>query len=225
MKADSHIVQRRPNQFAFSTIVQVRGCRLDEGDAIARLKHGDVSALAPLVRRYQWDAVRAATLITRDRHLAEEIVQEAFVRVYERIDQFDSERPFAPWFFRIVTNDAVKLARRSSRQPALGRDVGVDTDSLIDATPDPEDLAVMLERSESIAQALDQLPPEQRAAIVLHYYLGMTDTETAERLGSNRGTIKWRLHAARQKLRTLLRTYDPHPLDSTSTRTHEEQDR
>ncbi len=63
-----------------------------------------------LVRRHQVEALRVAVLITRDRALAEDIVQAAFLRAYERIDQFDADRPFAPWFLRGVVRDAVKLA-------------------------------------------------------------------------------------------------------------------
>ncbi len=65
-----------------------------------------------LVRRHQVEALRVAVLITRDRALAEDIVQAGFLRAYERIDQFDADRPFAPWFLRGVVRDAVKLAAR-----------------------------------------------------------------------------------------------------------------
>ena len=194
---------------------------MDERDAIARLKDRDIGALEPLVLRYQWEAVRVATLITRDRNLAEEVVQEAFVRVYERIEQFDTSRPFAPWFFRIVANDAVKAAKRAP----FASSVATPSADLIDRGPGPDEVVEALERSDSIQQALEQLPPEQRAAIVTRYYLGMTDSETAEHVGSPRGTIKWRLHTARKRLRVLLHSYDPKPLNSSSPPTNEEKDR
>jgi RNA polymerase sigma-70 factor (ECF subfamily) len=88
---------------------------MEEQEAIARLKRGDVGGLEALVRRYQVQAVRTAYLITRDRALAEDIVQAAFLRAYERIDQFDAGRPFGPWFLRSVANDAVKAAARRER--------------------------------------------------------------------------------------------------------------
>ena len=81
---------------------------MEEQKAIARLKRGDISGLEALVRKYQVQAVRAAYLIIRDRALAEDIVQAAFLRAYERIGQFDAGRPFGPWFLRSVVNDAVK---------------------------------------------------------------------------------------------------------------------
>ena len=88
---------------------------MDERGAIARLAGGDISGLELLVSRYQVRAVRAAYLVCRDPALAEDIVQSAFIRVYERIDRFDPSRPFAPWFLRIVTNDALKAAQRGER--------------------------------------------------------------------------------------------------------------
>jgi DNA-directed RNA polymerase specialized sigma24 family protein len=73
---------------------------LQEQEAIIRLKQGDISGLEILVQKYQIQAVRAAYLITRDSALAEDIVQTAFIRASELIDQFDVGRPFASWFLR-----------------------------------------------------------------------------------------------------------------------------
>lgn len=186
-----------------------RGFGMDEREAIDRLRRGDIGGLELLVRRYQWEAVRVATLILRDPQLAEDVAQDAFVRVFERIDQFDAARPFAPWFFRIVANDAIKLAQRRQRQMNLPRDFDQASELF-----GPPDLIEMLEQFDSIQAALAQLPPAQRAAVVMRYYLGLTDREAADHLGSTRGTIKWRLHAARQRLRMLLRPAaepDPEP--------------
>lgn len=69
---------------------------MEESEAITRLKRGDISGLEMLVKRYQVQALEAAYLITRDYHMAEDIVQSAFLRAYERIGQFDSDRPFGP---------------------------------------------------------------------------------------------------------------------------------
>jgi RNA polymerase sigma-70 factor (ECF subfamily) len=71
---------------------------MDERGAIERLQNGDVSGLELLVRRYQVRAVRTAYLVTRDQSLAEDVVQAAFVKAYERIGQFEARRSFGPWF-------------------------------------------------------------------------------------------------------------------------------
>jgi RNA polymerase sigma-70 factor (ECF subfamily) len=178
---------------------------MNEALAIARLQQGDIGGLEVLVQIYQVRAVRAAVLITHDRHLAEDIVQSAFIRAYERFDQFDSTRPFGPWFLRSVVNDAVKAVSR--RRPSLSLD---DTpDDPPDPALNPDELIEQADTQQAIWDALHQLSPEQRAAVVLRYYLDLTDTEIAEQQDCPPGTIKWRLHAARERLRTLLAPWRP----------------
>ena len=72
-----------------------------------------------MVTRYQVPAVHAAYLIVRDRALADDVAYNAFLKAAERIQQFDDERPFGPWFYRIVVNDAVKLAKKQKRSISL----------------------------------------------------------------------------------------------------------
>jgi RNA polymerase sigma-70 factor (ECF subfamily) len=192
--------------------------------AIRRLKHGDIGGLAWLVERYQVRAVRTAYLITYDRATAEDVVQAAFVRVYEKIHQFDAARPFEPWFTRIVVNAAVAAARKHHR--TLSLDVGRSPTShsangnvaggefnfaefLADDTAQPEKLVEDGEIRNAIREALATLTPDQRAAIVLRYYLGYSEQELAAEFNVAPGTIKWRLHAARKQLGVLLRKFSP----------------
>lgn len=84
---------------------------MDDQTAITRIKQGDLNGLESLVERYQARAVHAAYLIVFDQALAEDIVQTAFVKVAERIHQFDETRPFEPWFYRIAVDDAIKAGR------------------------------------------------------------------------------------------------------------------
>jgi RNA polymerase sigma-70 factor, ECF subfamily len=183
---------------------------MGERKAIEQLKHGDIQGLETLVRLYQVQAVRAAYLVTRDRSLAEEIVQTAFLRSYERIEQFDTSRPFGPWFLRIIVNDAIKAARRHERFVSMESDAGEEGRSLTDLLPDPNpgpaDWVEAEEARQAVWDALGRLPPAQRGAIVLHYYLGLSETEMAEHWSCPRGTVKWRLYAARKRLRVMLHT-------------------
>jgi RNA polymerase sigma-70 factor (ECF subfamily) len=185
---------------------------MTEAEAIAALKKGNIAGLECLVRHYQVRAVRAAYLITRDLATAQEVVQEAFLRVYERIDQFDAQRPFAPWFFRIVTNDAIKAAKRGRRTVSLeqpGNDGEVSLwDILADERPDPAQQVTAGQLRAEIWKALDQLSPKQRAAVVLRYYLDMGEAEMTIKLNISPGTVKWHLYTARERLRTLLRSAD-----------------
>jgi RNA polymerase sigma-70 factor, ECF subfamily len=177
---------------------------MDERRAIVRLKKGDIGGLEPLVRSHQTRAVRAAYLIVHDRALAEDIVQAAFVRAYEKIARFDESRPFGPWFMKVVVNDSIKAATRRERTV---RFEGIDDPVIQLADPGfgPHELAEEAEERRRVWAALKKLPPAQRAAVVQRYYLGMSEAEMAERNSSPPGTIKWRLHAARKRLSKLLR--------------------
>jgi RNA polymerase sigma-70 factor, ECF subfamily len=92
---------------------------MEDQTLISRIKRGDLNSLETLVNLYQTQAVHAAYMIVYDRVLAEDIAQTAFVKVAERIHQFDEQRPFTPWFFRIVINDALKVAKKQKRQVSL----------------------------------------------------------------------------------------------------------
>lgn len=192
---------------------------MNEHKAIARLKQGDIGGLEDLVRAYQVRAVRAAALITHDRALAEDLVQAAFIRAYERIHQFDDSRPFGPWFLRSVVNDAVKAASRRRSQTSLDNPLPGESAALADPLPGPEELLERAETEEAIWEALALLPPEQRAAVVLRYYLGLSEAEIAQDQACAQGTIKWRLHAARDRLRALLTPwrFTASPVDTQTT--------
>jgi len=180
---------------------------MDEQRAIRLLKRGNIKGLEFLVKEYQLEAVRTAYLILGDPSAAEDIVQVAFLRVYERIDQFDPERSFRPWFFRMVVNDAVKSMTR--QRPQISLEADLDNGSsilefLMDPEPGPESQTEEVNLRQSIWSALCQLPAEQRAVVVLRYYLDFSEAEIAQQTASPKGTVKWRLHKAHQRLRKLL---------------------
>lgn len=180
---------------------------MDERRAIDRLINGDIGGLEFLVKQHQVRAVRAAYLIVRDRTLAEDVVQGAFVRVYEKIHQFDPERPFAPWLMKVVVNDAIKAAKRRERTVSFQQSNAEDLNiQLADTGRGPHELAEEAEDRRRVWAALEKLPPAQRAAIVQRYYLGMSEAEMSASGASPPGTIKWRLHAARKSLAKLLRS-------------------
>lgn len=183
---------------------------MTEQEAIQRLKQGDIAGLEMLVRVYQVQAVRAAALITRDRTLAEDLVQAAFIRAYERIHQFDAARPFGPWFLRSVVNDAVKAITRGIPAESLNDPPPDLLPALADPAPGPEEMLEQAETSAAIQAALEQLAPEQRGAVVLRYYLDLSEAEIAGAQDCPTGTVKWRLHHARARLRSLLDPW-PHP--------------
>lgn len=181
---------------------------MNEHEAILRLKRGDLGALALLVERYQVRAVRTAYLITHNRALAEDVVQSVFVRLHQGISTFDPERPFAPWFFRSVTNAAVQAAQRREREISLDEPDDNDrslADVLTDFAARLDDGLEAKELQQAIWEALQKLSPEQRAAVVMRYYMDLSENEMAAAMNTPPGTIKWRLHTARNQLRVLLR--------------------
>lgn len=182
---------------------------MDDLSAIRRLKQGDISGLAALVERYQVEAARVAYLIVRDLAQADDVVQEAFLRLYRHSHNFDDSRPFAPYFMRIVANAAIESAQRASNHEA--RFPVLDSDT-IDALPpdsffDLEQQVEAGELREAVWDALQTLTPEQRAAIVLRYYFDYSEREVAEALNTPQGTASWRLHRARIELAKALQSF------------------
>jgi len=181
---------------------------MDERQAIARLQSGDLSGLETLVECYQAQAVQAACLIVQDRALAEDIVQNAFIVVADKIHQYDPERPFKPWFFRSVVNASIKAANRQKRQvflnePQPGQDESL-ADLLADTHPLPEEWLEQQENRASVLHAIDQLPAGQRAVIVMRYFLEVSEIEMAGELQRPKSTIKYWLRTARKQLKQLL---------------------
>ena len=172
--------------------------------AISALKHGEIKGLETLVRLYQLRAMRAAYGIIGDRHAAEDVVADAFIAVYDRISTFDPQRPFAPWFYRIVVNGALMALRTNKRIETASDDYAAWLYDQHDSAPGPEASAEYNELRILLLDAIYELPPNQRAALVLRYYLDMDEASIAETLRCPLGTVKWRLHAAKQKLRESL---------------------
>jgi RNA polymerase sigma-70 factor, ECF subfamily len=186
---------------------------MEEQKAIARLKQADLSGLEALVRQYQTLAVHTAYLVVADRSLAEDIVQSAFVKVARKIDQYDAQRPFRPWFLRMVVNDAIKAARRRDRDLPLDEPSDAVLAWLTDPDPGPEQLLETDQLRQAVWDALRQIPPEQRAVLIQRHFLEMDEAEMARDLQQPPSTIKWWLHAGRKRLQTLLSPHQDRPVE------------
>ena len=184
---------------------------MTESDAIARLKGGDIGGLEALVGLYQVRAIRTSYLISYDYALAEDIVQAAFVRAYERIGQLEDSRPFGPWFLRSVVNDTLMALRRRLSVSLDGAQISEAVTS--DLEPDVAQALEAAETREAVWQAVSRLSPAQRAAVVLRYYLDLSDKEVAARLDVPPGTVRRRLHDARERLRDLLPAWIAQPVE------------
>ena len=138
-------------------------------------------------------AHRAAYLVVHDAAAAEDVAQDAFLAAVGALDRFDRRRPFAPWLHRIVVNRALDWARRE----ALRRKAGEPED-------EPSEEARPAGLGDELMEALAQLPPEQRAVVVLRHLFEYTPGEIARMLELPRGTVNSRLRRALDRLRELI---------------------
>ena len=169
--------------------------------AIAR---GDEQALASLYDRYRVILFSLVLRILHSRDDAEDVLQELFLQVWKRASDFDESRgrPFT-WLVTLARSRAIdRLRSLSARDRAVTESVrAAAPDEWVDAVDD----AIRSEQSAVVRRALAELPEEQRRALLLAYFEGLTQTEIAARLGAPLGTIKTRMRSGMLKLRELLR--------------------
>lgn len=175
-----------------------------EYKAIQQMKRGDISGLAHMVEKYQDRAFRVAVLIVRDTTLAEDVVQTTFINAYRKIQQFDSSKAFEPWFLKSIVNTALQILRKNQRINYIEDEEEGFIELVDESSIAPQQAVEAKEQREMIRKALEQLSPEQRAVIVMRYYLDMSEAEMVEILNVPAGTVKWRLHEAKKRLRGFL---------------------
>ena len=174
------------------------------GQAIRRLKRGDMGGLECLIARYQEKALRVAFLITHDEPMAEDVVQDVFVRFYERANGYDETRPFEPYFLRCVVNAALNRLEREKKGTSFRDADTSELENLLQEVASVEEQVEFKTLQWQIKECLEELSPRQRAAVVQRYFLEMSEREMAEALDTPPGTVKWLLSAARDRLRSLL---------------------
>lgn len=179
--------------------------RAEDDLLIRQVAAGDRRAFETLYDRYSPAVFGVALKMLGEREAAEEAVQEIFWRIWQRAASFDSSRAFAPWLFGIAHNYSIdELRRRRVRPQAVYEE---DDRPILSEIPDETDVgeaAVLGDQRRIVRAALDQLPEEQRQALLLAYFGGLTQQEIAATLGNPLGTVKTRMRLGLQKLRTLL---------------------
>jgi RNA polymerase sigma-70 factor (ECF subfamily) len=187
----------------------VSGGPTPEHDLIQRAREGDQAAFAELVMAHAdrvYGALRRFGLGAGD---ADEVAQEVFVRAWRGLDRFQERSSFSTWLYRIAFNEAQRrLARRSlpRAEPAPeGEDPVLSVPESPESGPDARALAGEFERK--LEDALDDLPPEWRDAVVLRDVEGLSTHDAAEVAGVGEAAFKSRLHRGRMQLRALLEPY------------------
>ena len=174
----------------------------EDGVLVARVRDGDIDALGELYERYKTKVYRTATAITHDERMAEDILQEVFLRVNRYADSFDQTQPFEPWIYRITVNLSYSWTNKAKRwvnffQNAIER-------LKAPSKRDPERVTESREQRELLRRAIDALPDSHRVVIILYYLEGLSVNEVAYALGVPGGTVKSRLYYAREKLKEAI---------------------
>jgi RNA polymerase sigma-70 factor, ECF subfamily len=185
----------------------------DEMTLVRAAKAGDVSAFEQLVRQYDRNVFRIAQHITQNREDAEDVVQDAFLKAYENLKNFQEQSKFYTWLVRIAVNEALMRLRRRrpERMISLDEEIQIGEDSMprevADWTPNPEQLYSQAELREILTRTIQGLPSSFRTVFVLRDVEGLSTEETAEALGLSIPAVKSRLLRARLQLRERLNKY------------------
>jgi RNA polymerase sigma-70 factor (ECF subfamily) len=176
-----------------------------------RLRSGDREALGLLYDRYASVAMAVAVRVVSDREQAEDVVHDAYMAVWHKIDRFDPSRgSLRSWLLTIVRNRAIDRLRGTRPSMELG---AADEQSLLRTGPNPTwEAAVQRRSATELRRALESLPEEQRQAVELAYFGGRTYREIAVLTGVPQGTANGRLRLALAKLRDSLSLTDAAPL-------------
>jgi RNA polymerase sigma-70 factor (ECF subfamily) len=185
----------------------------DEMALVHAAKSGDLEAFSQLVNRYDRNIFRIAQHITHNEEDAQDVVQDAFLKAYQNLDQFQENSKFYTWLVRIAVNEALmKLRkRRTDRTVSLDEDVETEEGSMprevADWSPNPEQLYGQSELGDILKKTIQGLPPGFRTVFVLRDVEGLSTEETAEMLGLSVPAVKSRLLRARLQLRERLARY------------------
>jgi RNA polymerase sigma-70 factor (ECF subfamily) len=184
----------------------------NEAQLVAEAKSGDLAAFDQLVSRYERKIFRLTMHITQNREDAEDAMQEAFLKSYEHLPNFQGDSRFYTWLVRIAVNQALmKLRKRRPNQVSLDEPTETEDDlvahEIRDWEPSPEQRYAQTELHEILRQAIAQLGPDYRTVFTLRDVEGISTEETAQLLGISVPAVKTRLLRARLKLRGILSTY------------------
>jgi RNA polymerase sigma-70 factor (ECF subfamily) len=176
---------------------------------VARARKGDESAYRILLRKYQRSVFSICLRMVRNREEAEDLAQDAFVKVFALLDRYNPAYAFSSWLFKITSNLCIDFIRKK-RVERVPMDEPVQSDKgdyvrqFESSEDDPETAAIKKERNAYLSKAIGSLPPHYRLVVVLRHQEGLSYEEIAAAVGVPLGTVKARIHRARQMLRKHL---------------------
>jgi len=184
-------------------------------ELVDRAREGDTQAFGQLVRRHQQRIHRLALHMLRDRAEAEDVMQETFIRAYRALARFDGRSEPYTWFYRITINLSLNAlrSRKSHRTTTESDDARLDAlmSEKQSSHADPPAEAARSQLYAALAQGIDELSETLRTTLVLVCIDGRSHEEASQILGAPEGTIAWRVHEARRKLKEYMakRGFDP----------------
>jgi RNA polymerase sigma-70 factor, ECF subfamily len=179
---------------------------LRDEEVVGRVLAGETALFEILMRRYNQRLYRVSRSILRDDSEAEDVMQDAYVRAYEHLNQFAGRAAFSTWLTRIAIHEALARKRRRARMDELDSLPGNGESMIImkSSTPSPETGTATAETRALLEQAINHLPEAYRTVVILREVEEMSVAETAESLGVSDGVVKTRLHRAHAMLRKDL---------------------
>jgi RNA polymerase sigma-70 factor (ECF subfamily) len=180
---------------------------LDEAELVRRAQRGDAEAFGELVRLHETRILRLVRGMVPE-HDAEDVAQDAFLKAYKKLAEFDGRSRFYTWVYRIAANTAMDWRKRERyRRHAPLPATPEGEDALPDETPGPRRAAHRRELGEAIDKAIDALPDHYRTMVVLREVEGLSYEEIGAALGISKGTVESRLFRARERLRERLKDW------------------
>ena len=171
---------------------------LSDESLIEKVAEGDTFAFQTIIERYQSLAINTAYRFIGNRHDAEDIAQEAFLRLYHHANSYRPIAKFKTWFFRILTNLCLDFCKK--KRPEYREDFP----EVSSKTPIPSEALESLERQKKVQQAIQELKENQRMALVLHQYDGLQYQEIAETIGCSVKAVESLLVRAKKALKEKL---------------------
>src|SRR5947209_13641490 len=176
---------------------------LSDSDVVDRVRNGEVALYELLMRRYNQRLYRVIRSVIPNGDEAEDVLQDAWVRAYEHLSQFEGRASFATWVTKIAYYEALARARKAKRTVALEDENG---EIMVSHSETPEQQAIRGELQTVLQAAMDGLPETYRSVFMLREVEQLSTAETAESLGLSEEAVKTRLHRSRAMLRRDVET-------------------
>jgi RNA polymerase sigma-70 factor (ECF subfamily) len=179
----------------------------EEAEWISRCQQGDQDALKKIFDLYHKKVYSIAYGVLRQREDALDVVQEVFIKLFRSIKNFEGKSHFYTYLYRMVMNTAIDHARKIKKSRALSLDENGSFEPSDGVEKRPDSILLDKELEARVKQAMEKLPPDQRAALIFREVEGLSYEEIAEAMGCSIGTVMSRLHYGRKKMQELLKDY------------------